>query len=100
MVGLGIAQVLNTHEHTRVPTDVDWTLLAATSMAVGDGQGGEHLVSKAQLKLIQEQVGSLLEHRDYTPSATDWLYGATHLAAGVVILGLGFFMLMWMIATG
>lgn len=100
MVALGIAQVLNPQEHTRVPTDVDWTLLAATSMAVGDGQGGEHPVSKAQLKLIQEQVGSLIEHRDYTPSATDWLYGATHLAAGVVILGLGFFMLMWVIATG
>ena len=100
MVALGVAQVLNTQEHTRVPTDVDWTLLAATSMAVGDGQGGEHVVSKAQLELIQEQLGSLMEHRVYTPSASDWLYGATHLAAGVVILGLGFFMLMWVIATG
>jgi len=100
MVALGVPQVLNTQEHTRVPTDVDWTLLAATSMAVGDGQGGEHLVSNAQLKLIQEQLGSLMEHRVYTPSASDWLYGATHLAAGVVILGLGFFMLMWVIATG
>jgi hypothetical protein len=100
MVPLGLAQVLNTQEHTRVPTDVDWTLQAATSMAVEDGQGGEHLVSKAQLKLIQRQLGSLIEQRVYTPSARDWLSGATDLAAGVVILGLGFFMLIWMIATG
>jgi len=99
-VPLGLAQILNTQEHTRVPTDVDWTLLSATSMAVGDGQGGEHLVSKEQLKLIQDQLGSLLERRVYTPSAQDWLSGATDLAAGVVILGLGFFMLMWVIATG
>jgi hypothetical protein len=99
-VPLGLAQVLNTQEHTRVPTDVDWTLLSATSMAVCDGHGGEHLVSKDQLKLIQEQLGSLVERRVYTPSASDWLNGATDLAAGVVILGLGFFMLMWVIATG
>jgi hypothetical protein len=99
-VPLGLAQVLHTQEHTRVPTDVDWTLLSATSMAVGDGQGGEHLVSKEQLKLIQEQLGSLIERRVYTPSAKDWLSGATDLAAGIVILGLGFFMLMWVIATG
>jgi hypothetical protein len=99
-VPLGLAQILNTQEHTRLPTDVDWTLLSATSMAVGDGQGGEHLVSKEQLKLIQDQLASLLERRVYTPSAQDWLSGATDLAAGVVILGLGFFMLMWVIATG
>ena len=99
-VPLGLAQVLNTQEHTRVPTDVDWTVLSATSMVVCDGHGGEHFVSKQQLKLVQEQLGSLVERRVYTPSASDWLNGATDLAAGVVILGLGFFMLMWVIATG
>ena len=99
-VPLGLAHVLNTQEHARVPTDVDWTLLSATSMAVCDGQGGEHPVSREQLTLIQEQLSSLIERRVYTPSATDWLSGATHLAVGVVILGLGFFMLMWVIATG
>jgi hypothetical protein len=99
LVPLGLVQVLNNQERTRVPTDVDFTLLSATSMAVCDGQGGEHFVSKEQLQLIQEQLGSLIERRVYTP-ARDWLYGATDLAAGVVILGLGFFMLMWVIATG
>ena len=33
-------------------------------------------------------------------SAQDFLHGATELAFGVVILGLAFFMLMWVIATG
>jgi len=97
---LGIAQVLEREEHTLVPTDVDWTLLSATSMAVCDADGREHPVARQQLKLIQEQLGMLIERRDYTPSASDWLYGATNLAFGMVILGLGFFMLMWVIATG
>ena len=99
-VPLGIAHVLENQEHTLVPTDVDWTLLSAKSMAVCDADGREHLVSPKQLKVIQEQLGTLIERRVYTPSARDWLYGATDMAFGVVILGLGFFMLMWVIATG
>ena len=100
VVPLGIAHVLETQDHTLVPTDVDWTLLSATSMAVCDADGREHLVPRRQLKLIQEQLGSLIKRRVYTPSARDWLYGATNMAFGMVILGLGFFMLMWVIATG
>ena len=99
-VPLGIAHVLQNQERTLVPTDVDWTLLSATSMAVCDADGREHRVSPKQLKVIQEQLGTLIERRVYTPSARDWLYGATDMAFGVVILGLGFFMLMWVIATG
>lgn len=99
-VPLGIAHVLQSQEHTRVPTDVDWALLAARSMAVREANGREHAVSGDQLKVIQEQIKSLIDRRVYTPSAQDWLYGATNLAFGMVILGLGFFMLMWVIATG
>jgi len=99
-VPLGIAHVLQTQEHTRVPTDVDWTLLAATSMGVCEANGREHVVSRSQLKAIQEQINTLIERRPYTPSAQDWLYGATNMAVGAVILGLGVFMLMWVIATG
>jgi hypothetical protein len=99
-IPLGIPQVLQTQEHTLVPTDVDWTLLAATSMAVWDADGREHLVSRRQLKAIQEQLGTLIDRRGHTPSARDWLSGAADMAFGVVILGLGFFMLMWVIATG
>jgi hypothetical protein len=35
-----------------------------------------------------------------TVSAADWLSGTADLAFGAVILGLGLFMLLWMIATG
>jgi hypothetical protein len=100
IVPLAIAHVLETQEHTLVPTDVDWTLLSATSMAVCDADGREHRVPRRQLKLIQEQLERLIERRVYCASARDWLYGATNLAFGMVILGLGFFMLMWVIATG
>ncbi len=40
------------------------------------------------------------ERRVYKASARDFLHGAADLTFGVVILGLGFFMLMWVIATG
>jgi hypothetical protein len=99
-VPLGMAHELDRDEHTLVPTDVDWTLLSATSMAVCDADGREHPVPRQQLKLIQEQLGMLIGRRVYAASASDWLYGATNLAFGMVILGLGFFMLMWVIATG
>lgn len=40
------------------------------------------------------------ERRVYKASAQDFLHGAADLTFGFVILGLGFFMLMWVIATG
>jgi len=57
-------------------------------------------VSKKQLTAIQQRMRGLIDQRDDSTSANDWLFGATNLAFGVVILGLGFFMLMWVIATG
>jgi len=36
----------------------------------------------------------------YKASAQDFLHGAADLTFGFLILGLGFFMLMWLIATG
>ncbi len=39
------------------------------------------------------------ERRIYRAPANEFLRGAADLTFGVVILGLGFFMLMWMIAT-
>ena len=39
------------------------------------------------------------ERRVYKASAQDFLHGAADLTFGIVILGLGFFMLMWVIAT-
>ena len=99
-VDMHTPQLLEPQEHALLSTDVDWTLLSATSIAVCDADGREHLVSRTQLKAIHEQLGSPIERRDYAPSAKDWLSGAADMAVGVVILGLGFFMLMWVIATG
>jgi len=98
-VALGVPQVLEAREHALIPTDVDWTLLSAKAIAVADGEGREHPVSKKQLAAIQQQLRLLIDRRDDSASANDWLYGAANLAFGVVILGLGFFMLMWVIAT-
>lgn len=39
------------------------------------------------------------ERRVYKASAQDFLRGAADLTFGMVIFGLGFFMLMWVIAT-
>lgn len=83
-----------------IPTDVDWTLLAATSIAVADAHGEEHYAARRQLVGIQEQLREQIDRRVHSSSARDFLAGATDLAFGVAILGLGFFMLMWVIATG
>jgi hypothetical protein len=40
------------------------------------------------------------ESGPYKASAQDFLHGAADLTFGLLILGLGFFMLMWVIATG
>jgi hypothetical protein len=93
-------QVLSSQDHVLLPTDVDWTLLSARSIAVADADGREHLVSKQQLSAIHDQLRPLIDRRIYQASARDWLIVSTDMAFGVVILGLGFFMLMWVIYTG
>jgi len=65
---------------------------------VCDTQGAEHLAPGDQLRLVQGQLHEVIDRR--ISSARDWLFGAANLAFGVMILGLGFFMLMWIIATG
>jgi hypothetical protein len=99
-VPLGLPRVVNPQDRLLLPTDVDWNLLAARSIAVADDIGREHEASRRQLASIQEHLRRLVDRRAYTTSARDFLFGATDLAFGVVILGLGFFMLMWVIATG
>jgi hypothetical protein len=99
-ITLGRPQVLHEHDHALLPTDVDWTLLSARSIAVADADGREHVVSRQQLAAIHEQLRPLIDRRAYRTSARDWLIVSTDMAFGVVILGLGFFMLMWVIYTG
>ena len=99
-VPLGLPRVLAPMDRITLPTDVDWSLLAARSIAAADCTGHEHHASKRQLVAIQEQLRRLIDRRVYAASARDFITGAADLAFGVVILGLGFFMLMWVIATG
>lgn len=99
-VPLAAPRQLDCGDRILVPTDVDWSLLAARKIAVEDATGREHAASPDQLRAVQDQLRQLIDRRVYFSSARDWLYGAANLAFGVVILGLGFFMLMWMIATG
>jgi hypothetical protein len=99
-VSLELPRALNPQESVLVPTDVDWSLLAAKSIAVADDHGREYEASRRELATIQEHLRRLIDRRAYNTSARDFLFGATDLAFGVVILGLGFFMLMWVIATG
>jgi hypothetical protein len=99
-VPLGLPKVLGPQDRILLPTDVDWTLLAARSIAVADARGREHHAAYGQLAAIQDQLRQLIDRRVHHTSARDFLSGAADLAFGVVILGLGFFMLMWVIATG
>jgi hypothetical protein len=82
-----------------VPIEVDWNLLGARSIAAVDGNGVEYHPPHRQLVTVQEKLRQVIDRRAYRSSARDFLYGAADLAFGVFILGLGFFMLMWMIAT-
>jgi hypothetical protein len=99
-VPLGLPRLLDPQDSALLPTDVDWSLLAARSVAVEDSNGREYEASRRELATIQEHLRELIDRRVYTPSAREFLFGATDLAFGVAILGLGFFMLMWVIATG
>ena len=100
MAARGLPTVLEPTESVVVFTDVDWSLLAAKRIAVTDSAGHEHTASRRQLVAIQDLLRQLIERRAYQTSARDFITGAADLAFGVVILGLGFFMLMWVIATG
>jgi hypothetical protein len=99
-VTLEHARDIRPGEHLVFPIDVDWSLLAARSLAAVDPQGHEHEAPARQLKAVQDHLRQMIDRRVYTRSAREFLFGAADLAFGVVILGLGFFMLMWVIATG
>jgi hypothetical protein len=100
MAARGLPTVLEPTDAVVVFTDVDWSLLAAKRIAVTDSAGHEHTASRRQLIAIQDRLRQLIDRRADQTSARDFITGAADLAFGVVILGLGFFMLMWVIATG
>jgi hypothetical protein len=85
-------------ERAQLMMDVDWRLVSARAIAVCDAENRDHFAPRNQLRSVQSQLHNVIDRR--ASSARDWLFGATNLAFGVMILGLGFFMLMWIIATG
>lgn len=99
-VPLGLPRRLEPQDEVVLPTDVDWSLLAARSLAAADADDREYAAPRRELARIQDQLRGLIERRESTTSAREFLFGAADLAFGVMILGLGFFMLMWVIATG
>jgi hypothetical protein len=99
-VPLPAPETLGAGDRTRLSMDVDWRLFDARSVGVCDATGSEHLAPAVQLSAAQAELRELVGRSVHHTSAPDWLLGATNLAFGVVILGLGFFMLMWVLATG
>lgn len=99
-VPLGLPPVLAPRDHLVVPTDVDWSLLNAKSVAAVDVDGREYEAPRRQLAAIRARMRDSIDRPATSLSARDFLSGAADLAFGVAILGLGFFMLMYAIATG
>ena len=62
-VPLGLPRALAKQDRIILPTDVDWTLLAARSIAVADSTGHEHHASRRQLAAIQDQLRRLVDRR-------------------------------------
>ncbi len=81
-------------------TDVDWNLLDARAMAIVDDTGHEYRVAANELVAIQDQLHAVMDRHPASASAREFLFGAGDMALGAMILALGFFMLMWVIATG
>lgn len=97
---LGLPHVLAPQDHLVLPTDIDWTILKARSVAAVDEDGREYHAPRQQLASIREQMREAIDRPANSLSARDFLVGAADLVFGVMILGLGFFMLMYTIATG
>lgn len=98
-VPFALPHVLEAGEHLLMPTDVDWSLLGARSIAVTDTAGREHAVARRDLVRVQQELRQHIDRREVIGSARDWLFGATDLAFGAVLLGLGIFLLLYVIAT-
>ena len=95
----GLPKVLLPNDRLFVPTDVDWSLLAARSIAVVDADGREHVAPHRDLGSIQDRLRDSIDRRIQTASARDWLSGIANFTFGAAIVGLGFVMMMWVIAA-
>ena len=88
---LGLPETLCYHERIRVASDADWALLSARSIVAVDDAGIEYRAPDRQLDVVQDHLRQLIDRRvSGRGSPRDFLFG---------VLGLGFFMLMWVIGT-
>lgn len=99
-VRLGLPHVLAPGDHLVLPTDVDWSLLDAKALAAVDAAGREYEARHDQLAAIRSRMRDAIARPAVSLSAPAFLSGAADLAFGVAILGLGFFMLMYVFAAG
>lgn len=97
---LDLPHVLAPKDQFVVPTDVDSGLLAAESVAIVDVDGCEYSAPRREFADVRNQLSAGIDRRFSSLSARDFLSGAAEAAFGVAILGLGFFMLMYAVATG
>jgi hypothetical protein len=100
MRSFGAPKRLAPGDEVVIATDVEWSMLDARSIALVDEADRAFPAPARQLSSVQEQLHGVIDRRESTISARDFLFGAGDLAVGAVLLGLGFFMLMWVIATG
>ena len=99
-VPLELPHVLAPRDRLVLPTDVDWSLLGATSLAAADVDGEEYLAPRRQVAAVRAQMRESIVRPATTLSAREFLAGAADLTFGVAILGLGMFMLIWMLIEG
>jgi len=91
-VPLGLPETLCYHERIRVASDADWALLSARSIVAVDDAGIEYRAPDRQLDVVQDHLRQLIDRRvSGRGSPRDFLFG---------VVGLGLFMVMWVIGTG
>jgi len=101
IVPLDPPRTIAPHGQLIVPIDVDWNLLGAHEIAVVDADDRSHAAPASQLEQVQARLRQTIDRRRSAPSsAREFLHGAADLAFGAMLLGLAFFMLMYVIATG
>ena len=99
-MALEMPHVLAPRDQFVLPTDFDWGMLGTAAVAFVEVAGNEYPAPKHQFTTVRDQLRETIERRSTSLSARDFLFGAAEMAFGIAILGLGFFMLMWAIATG
>jgi hypothetical protein len=92
-------QVLAPGDHLVLPTDADWNLVRAKAVTAVDVDGREYAAPRAQVAGVRAQMRRSIDWPAVL-SADDFLFGAANLTFGFLILALGVFLLMWVIATG